>query len=190
MDTSSPIPRPRVAKAWAFFAAVPPLAAPISYGVGSRQYIAVVAGPPSGQAASLGAISGQFGWDCARIRGRLLAFTLDGQAELPPTAGPSIAKPADVPEFTLDPALAEKGEKLFGQCQWCHGTGAIAGGGAPDLRASAVPMNPPAFAAAVRGGNEVRGMPKFAELSDQDLDALRHYLRARARAAVSAPAKP
>jgi quinohemoprotein ethanol dehydrogenase len=51
-------------------------------------------------------------------------------------------------------------------------------------------MNPPAFAAAVRQGNESRGMPKFAELTDRDLDALRHYLRARARTAASGSPKP
>src|SRR5688572_4349915 len=173
-------------KAWAFYAASPPLAAPISYGVGNKQYIAVLAGPPSGQAASLGAISGQFGWDSRMHPRRLLAFTLDGTAELPPTPSPSVAKPVDVPEFSINDTLVAEGTKLYARCQWCHGAGAIAGGGAPDLRASATPMNPPAFAAAVRGGNEARGMPRFAELSDRELDALRHYLRARARAASGA----
>lgn len=177
-------------KAWAFYAAAPPLAAPISFGIGSKQYIAVLAGPPGGQAASLGAISGQFGWDSRAHPRRLLVFTLDGQAELPPTPRPSVASPVDVPEFAIDQSLVAEGERVYAQCQWCHGAGAIAGGGAPDLRASAVPMNPPAFAAAVRGGNEARGMPRFAELSDRQLDALRHYLRARARHAATAGAKP
>lgn len=172
-------------KAWAYFAAVPPLAAAISYGIGKEQYIAVLAGPPSGQAASLGAISAQFGWDFRQHPRRLMAFALDGAAELPPTPGPSVAQPVDVPEFALDAALVADGERLYAQCQWCHGRGAIAGGGAPDLRASAVPLNPAAFAAAVRGGNEGRGMPKFAELSDRDLTALRHYFRARAHAAAA-----
>jgi quinohemoprotein ethanol dehydrogenase len=174
-------------KAWAFYAATPPLAAPISFGVGAKQYIAVLSGPPNGQAASLGAISGQFGWDSRLHPRRLLAFTLDGQAQLPPTPSPKVAQPADVPEFTLDDSLVQAGAQLYAQCQWCHGAGAIAGGGAPDLRASAVPMNPTAFAAAVREGNETRGMPKFAELSNRDLDALRHYVRARARAGAAAP---
>jgi quinohemoprotein ethanol dehydrogenase len=47
-------------------------------------------------------------------------------------------------------------------------------------------MNPAAFAAAVKNGVEARGMPKFAELTNQELDALRHYLRSRARAAGQA----
>jgi quinohemoprotein ethanol dehydrogenase len=177
-------------KAWAYYAAVPPLAAPISYGIGSKQYIAVLAGPPNGQAASLGAISAQFGWDSRQHPRRLMAFALDGAAELPPTPAPKVAQPADVPEFSLDAALVEEGRRLYAQCQWCHGLGAIAGGGAPDLRASAVPLDPAAFAAAVRGGNEVRGMPKFAELADGELTALRHYFRARARAATKTVTKP
>jgi quinohemoprotein ethanol dehydrogenase len=172
-------------KAWAFFAATPPLATPISFGIGSKQYIAVLAGPPNGQAASLGAISGQFGWDSRLHPRRLLAFTLDGQATLPATPGPSMARPVDVPEFAVDQNLVSAGARLYIQCQWCHGAGAIAGGGAPDLRASAVPLSPSAFASAVRAGNEARGMPAFDELSDGDLDALRHFLRARARAAVA-----
>jgi quinohemoprotein ethanol dehydrogenase len=37
----------------------------------------------------------------------------------------------------------------------------------------------------VRNGSlESRGMPKFAELTDRELDALRHYIRYRARLAT------
>jgi quinohemoprotein ethanol dehydrogenase len=170
-------------KAWAFFAGAPALGAPISFAIGSKQYIAVLSGPPNGMAASLGAISGQFGWDSRTHPRRLLAFTLDGQAELPPTPKPAVAQPIDVPEFALDEGLVRRGAVVYERCQWCHGIGAIAGGGAPDLRASAVPMNPAAFAAAVKNGVEARGMPKFGELTAEELDALRHYLRSRARAA-------
>lgn len=177
-------------KAWAFYAATPPLAAPISFGISSKQYIAVLAGPPNGVPGSLGAISAQFGWDSRAHPRRLLVFTLDGQGQLPATPSPVVARPLDVPEFAIDAPLAEEGAKVFLQCQWCHGAGAIAGGGAPDLRASAVPMNPAAFAAAVREGNEARGMPKFAELTDRDLDGLRHYLRSRARMPAAAVARP
>lgn len=176
-------------KAWAFFAGAPALAAPISFAIGSKQYVAVLAGPPSGLPASLGAISGQFGWDSRAHPRRLLVFTLDGQGELPPTTAPVVVKGVDVPEFAIDEALVKEGEQLFAKCQWCHGAGAIAGGGAPDLRVSGVPMNPAGFATAVRAGTEARGMPKFAELSDRELSALRHYLRARARGATT-PAQP
>jgi quinohemoprotein ethanol dehydrogenase len=172
-------------KAWAFYAATPPLAAPISFAIGSKQYVAVLAGPPHGVPANLGAMSAQFGWDSRLHPRRLLVFTLDGEGVLPPTPGPIIVKPVDVPEFALDETLVRDGAKVYAQCQWCHGAGAIAGGAAPDLRASAAPMNPAGFAAVVRGGVEARGMPKYPELGDRDLDALRHFLRARARAAIT-----
>jgi quinohemoprotein ethanol dehydrogenase len=175
-------------KAWAFFAGAPPLAAPISFAIGAKQYIAVLAGPPNGMAGSLGALSAKFGWDSRAHPRRLLAFTLDGNAALPPTPAPRVAQPVDVPEFAINEGLAREGAIVYERCQWCHGIGAMAGGGAPDLRASAVPMNPVAFAAAVRNGMETRGMPRFEELKDSDLDALRHYLRARARA--TAASKP
>jgi quinohemoprotein ethanol dehydrogenase len=172
-------------KVWAFFAGAPPLAAPISFGVAKKQYIAVLAGPPTGMAASIGAMAGRFGWDSRRHPRRLLAFALDGTASLPPTPGPVVAQPVDVPEFALDEGLVRTGAAIYERCQWCHGMGAIAGGAAPDLRASSIPMNPAAFASAVRAGIEARGMPRFEELTDEELDGLRHFLRARARAAVS-----
>jgi quinohemoprotein ethanol dehydrogenase len=50
------------------------------------------------------------------------------------------------------------------------------------LRASPIPLNADAFKAIVQGGAlEPRGMPKFDDLSDQDLAALRQYIRERAR---------
>ncbi len=176
-------------KVWAFYAATPPLAAPVSFGVGNKQYIAVMVGPPHGMVANLGAMSAQFGWDSRLHPRRLLVFTLDGKGELPPTPSPKVAQAVDVPEFAIDEALSKEGAKVYAQCQWCHGSGAIAGGAAPDLRASAIPMNPASFAALVRGGVEARGMPKYPEISDRDLDALRHFLRARARV-PAATARP
>jgi quinohemoprotein ethanol dehydrogenase len=58
----------------------------------------------------------------------------------------------------------------------------VAGGIAPDLRASPVPLSAEAFAHVVRDGALVsRGMPGFGELNDQQLEALRHFFRQRAR---------
>ena len=67
----------------------------------------------------------------------------------------------------------------------CHGPGAVAGGNAPDLRASAIPLANEAFAAVVRGGTLLEsGMPQFPELTDTELEQLQHYIRARARGFV------
>ena len=168
-------------RAWAFYTATAALGAPISFAIGKRQYIAILNGPTQGAAGSLGAISAKFGWDSRTHPRRLLAFVLDGTGALPPTPGPTPATPVDGNDLVVDESLASEGAQLFTKCQWCHGAGAIAGGGAPDLRASLSPLVPASFASLVRGGNEMRGMPKFEELNDRELEALRHYIRVRAR---------
>lgn len=79
------------------------------------------------------------------------------------------------------------GKHLYSACVICHGTAAVAGGYAPDLRASPVSLSPEAFKAIVQGGAlESRGMPGFEEYTDAELDALRHYIRDRARHEPSA----
>jgi len=120
-----------------------------------------------------------------------LTFVLEGKAKLPPTAPPTRATPLDAPEFVIDPAAVELGTTQYvSRCVLCHGPAAVAGGTAPDLRASTVPLSLEAFAQIRRGGAlEARGMPRFAELTDAELDAIRHYLRARAREALHQPAK-
>ncbi|MEO8016637.1 MAG: PQQ-binding-like beta-propeller repeat protein [Pseudomonadota bacterium] len=171
-------------RVWAFYAATAALGAPISFAVGKRQYISILTGPTQGQPASLGVMSAQFGWDSRLHPRRLLTFALDGTGTLPPTPGPTPAKPLDAPEITIDAALAKDGAATFAKCQWCHGAGAIAGGSAPDLRASPALLNAASFATIVRGGLEARGMPKFDELNDRELEGLRNYVRVRARLAT------
>ena len=92
------------------------------------------------------------------------------------------------PEFKVDAAKAEAGAREYRACLLCHGTAAIAGGNAPDLRASPVVLSAEGFAAIVRDGALVeRGMPRYAELGDTQLEALRHYLRSRAGNALAEP---
>jgi quinohemoprotein ethanol dehydrogenase len=166
---------------WAFYSATAALGAPITFAIGKRQYISILNGPTQGVPGSLGAMSARFGWDSRAHPRRLLTFVLDGTATLPPTPKPVLAAPIDGPLVEVDAVQVKEGATLFAQCQWCHGAGAIAGGGAPDLRASAVPLGAASFATVVRGGVEAKGMPKFEELSDRELEALRQYIRARAR---------
>ena len=168
-------------RVWAFYTATAALGAPISYSVGKRQYISILNGPTQGMAGSLGAMSAKFGWDSRAHPRRLLTFVLDGAGKLPPTPSPTFAQPVDGNDVVLDDALVKEGGQLFAKCQWCHGAGAIAGGGAPDLRASLSPLVAASFASVVRTGNEVRGMPRFEELTDRELESLRQYIRARAR---------
>jgi quinohemoprotein ethanol dehydrogenase len=168
-------------RVWAFYTATAALGAPISFAVGKRQYIAILNGPTQGVSGSLGAMSAKFGWDSRVHPRRLLTFMLDGAGALPPTPGPTFATPVDGGDLVVDESMVKEGGEVFAKCQWCHGAGAIAGGGAPDLRASLSPLVAASFASLVRGGNEIRGMPKYEELSDRELDALRHFIRAQAR---------
>ena len=167
-------------RVWAFYSATAALGAPISFAIGKRQYISILNGPTQGAAGSLGAMSARFGWDSRAHPRRLLTFVLDGTARCRRRPCPRLRYPW-TEATVVDEALAKEGAQLFAKCQWCHGAGAIAGGGAPDLRASLSPLVAASFASVVRGGVGDRGMPKFEELTDRELDALRHYIRARAR---------
>ena len=166
---------------WHFPAQAAILAAPISYRVGGRQYVTVLVGmglSPSTNSYTHGGIA----IDSRTQKKRVLTFMLDGKAKLPPAPPPFIAKALPDPDYRADAALAKAGQNLFNSnCLVCHGWNAVGGGGAPDLRISPVMMAPPSFDAVVRGGALVaNGMPKFGELTPQDLLALRQYLRSRA----------
>ena len=68
------------------------------------------------------------------------------------------------------------------RCGLCHGLDMIAGGNAPDLRYSAVPLDEAAFAAVVRDGALLTlGMPRFDDMSDAERADLRQYIRTRRR---------
>jgi quinohemoprotein ethanol dehydrogenase len=161
---------------------------PITYSVNGRQYVTITSGPLNGATAAFGSVSARWGWESRGHPRRLLTFALDGKARLPPPAAPSFAKPLAAPEFKIDSSLVEAGSHEYVRCLLCHGTAVVAGGNAPDLRASPVVLSAAGFAAIVRDGALVnRGMPQFAELSDAQLDSLRHYVRAKARQSLREP---
>jgi len=158
-------------------------APPITYAIDGRQYISLLVGWGGGVAGLGSDIARDHGWAYGVHTRRLVTFSLDGSRELPPSPPPSAAQPIAMPEFDLDPRLAEQGGAEFGRCLVCHGPGAIGGGMAPDLRASEVVGSSTAFAAIVRGGSlKQNGMPQFAHLTDEQLMALRHYIRQQAEA--------
>ena len=174
---------------WSFDAGVAITGVPITYSADGRQYVTITSGPLNGATAAFGSVSARWGWQYRGHPRRLLTFTLDGKAQLPATPAPSFAKPLAAPDFKIDPVKAEEGSREFVRCLLCHGTGMIAGGNAPDLRASPVPLSASAFTAVVRDGTLVsRGMPRFAELSDAQLESLRHFIRTKARQSPGEPA--
>jgi quinohemoprotein ethanol dehydrogenase len=153
--------------------------APVTYMTGGTQYLTVITG--SGTAgASFGPLAPGFPVDYRTQARRVLTFAIGGTATLPPSKPFVSRAPAD-PNFRRDPAMAARGEAVFGaHCIACHGISAIAGGNAPDLRLSSVPQSESAFSAIVHEGALVRsGMPQFGELDKDQLTALRTYIRSR-----------
>ncbi|MHB8817036.1 MAG: c-type cytochrome, partial [Steroidobacteraceae bacterium] len=64
----------------------------------------------------------------------LFVFALDGNAPGPTRAVAKVV-PIDVPGFHPDEDKVKRGEHLFdNNCNYCHGTDALSGGQAPDLR--------------------------------------------------------
>jgi quinohemoprotein ethanol dehydrogenase len=181
-------------KLWSFYAATAALGTPITFSIGKTQYVSILTGPLHGAPGGFGSMAARFGWDARIHPRRLLTFVLDGKAQLPPTPPPVFAKPLDGPEVNVDETLVKEGIQQWSRCQLCHGPGAVAGGTAPDLRASVIPLSSALFSLTVRTGIEAKGMPKFSELNDRELDALRNYIRYRARLATRpngvAPAVP
>ena len=167
---------------WTFDTQVGISAPPVTYEVDGKQYISLLVGWGGGGAAVAGSVTAQHGWAYGVHPRRLLTFALEGGATLPPTPPPSIPQPIVKDDFKVDPLLAENGGDLFARkCMICHGAGAVAGGYAPDLRASQAPVYLEAMHdVVVNGTRHERGMPQFKELTNKDLVALQHYIRRQA----------
>ncbi|WP_239481945.1 PQQ-dependent dehydrogenase, methanol/ethanol family [Zestomonas insulae] len=175
---------------WQFQAQRGISAPPISYSVDGRQYVAVLVGWGGGGPLVGGSLFAQHGWSFRDGGRRLLTFALDAKGELPDTPHTPVV-PLDRADLQLDAASVARGEALYATtCQTCHGHDAISGGGAPDLRASAMALYPQSLSAVVRDGAlQAKGMPQFDELGDAELEAIYQYLRDRARAKQPSPPK-
>ena len=163
-------------------------APPITYAVNGKQYVAILVGWGGAMAGLGGQLSASHGWAYGVHKRYLVAFSLDGTAALPAQPPPTFAQPLKA-DFKVDPKLAAAGAESFGtRCTACHGPGALASGMAPDLRASFVVTSAEQFARIVRGGTRAaNGMPAYADISDQELSALQHFIRRMADAALTKP---
>ncbi len=160
-------------------------AAPISYTLDGRQHIVLPVGW-GGQSAF-----GPPAFRAHRIpyKGedvRLLSFSLDGKASLPPPpARPTEIQTANTGDEPIDEALAVKGFNIYHQasCAVCHGGEAISvGAAAPDLRESPYMANYPAFrAVVVEGALLPRSMPMFDDLTETEVRAVWEYVRQQTR---------
>ena len=154
-------------------------APPITYAINGRQYVALLVGWGGVMAAVGGAEGASHGWAHGAHPRRLVAFSLDGAVSLPASPPPVVPVPIAAADFDVDPTLLLRGGTEYsGLCELCHGRGAIAAGVTPDLRASRVVLSDIAFATVVRDGSRVaRGMPAYPELTENQLLAIRHYIR-------------
>jgi quinohemoprotein ethanol dehydrogenase len=170
---------------WSFAAQAGVLAPPITYLAGGRQYVTVMTGTGLSAALSADGLAGTH--DYRTQARRVLTFALGGKATIP-ASRPFIARaPAD-PAYRPNSAAQQRGAAGFVRCMQCHGFGAVAAGMAPDLRTSRVPQDPAAMRTILREGMLVpQGMPRFAELTDAQIDDLSAYLRARANDLRSQP---
>jgi quinohemoprotein ethanol dehydrogenase len=163
------------------------VASPMTYSVGDKQYVAVLAG----YGGSAGAMSDVFnvGWKFSGPR-RLLTFALDGKLVLPASAPRTLkVSVQDNPAEVLDPKQIAMGKSMIIACAACHGRNMVSSGGpAPDLRESTIPLNPDAFWSIVHDGAlKEGGMPGFGIFGKPQIEAIRQYIRSRARAALAQP---
>lgn len=173
------------AELWRYDAGLGISAPPITYAVDGRQYVSVLVGFGGGYASRITPGSEGLGWAYGVHERRLLTFALNGAVEPPAQPPPTDPEPIVEAGFAIDSTLADAGEQLYvtKACYACHGLEAIAGGMAPDLRASTVPLSEmqAVFEAVVRDGARVsRAMPAFPDLTDGELNALRHFIRRKA----------
>lgn len=164
---------------WSFDAQVPVLAPPITYRAGGRQYVTVLAGTGTTVGISAQELGGPV--DYHSQPRRILTFAIDGKAALPPPPAPTPVI-AD-PDFRPDLQATQRGAALYGmRCFSCHGLPGQSGGTAPDFARSAIPQSTEAFAAVVRDGMlAARGMPRYAELTDEQLADVRQFIRTAAQ---------
>jgi alcohol dehydrogenase (cytochrome c)/quinohemoprotein ethanol dehydrogenase len=162
------------------------VAAPISYEVAGRQYVAVMVGR-GGSWSMAGDKASTKGNDLPNIS-RLLVFSLDGTAALPPAPPPPVRTLAP-PPATAPAETVGQGAAVYGMyCSRCHGRADAANFGIlPDLRYSALLATSEAWAAVVLDGQLAQnGMASFAPvISADDADAIRAYVIAQANAATA-----
>jgi len=177
-DTGKPL--------WSFDARAGIQGQPITYLVDGKQYVTVLAGW-RGLGTGVGLDPE---WDYRTQQRRVLTFVLDGTGTLPPRAAPTPF--VDDSAFVVDEAKATQGLPVYeARCFMCHGSGVNAGGMGPDLRKSQVMLSLAAMKSVMHEGSLLpRGMPLFTDLSPDEIEAIQHYVRKHARAAIAAQKSP
>jgi quinohemoprotein ethanol dehydrogenase len=168
-------------KLWSFEAGAGVLGAPITYIAGGKQYITVISGV-GGINGLRAAIASGKAIDYQNQQRRILTFVLDAQFKL---ASSQQDHAVDLPDpgYRADAASEKAGAMLYARnCLGCHGIDLQPSGQAPDLRHSLIPQSQETFASILHDGSLVSGgMPMFKELSAQQTEQVRQYIRAQAK---------
>jgi quinohemoprotein ethanol dehydrogenase len=154
-------------------------APPITFELNGQQYIAANVGG--------NAMGGYY----APNYSRLLVYSLNGKAVLPPVA-PYTPPPLNPPPETASAEVVRKGGELYSKnCAACHGDqGQTRGSNFPDLTRTPLLNSQAGFDQVVlKGILSQRGMASFAEaLKPADTEAIRAYIVARANFLKKNPA--
>ena len=173
---------------WSFDAGLGIIAAPITYAVDGTQYVSILVG--YGGAAGTGSKLFDYGWRFGEQPRRLLTFALNQHTPLSSSKPPRLTLNAvDDPALSIDAKQAESGSKVYVEnyCVLCHGVNLESSGSiAPDLRESRLALNWKAFRSVLHEGTlAAAGMPKFDDLSEEDMHEIYMYIRRRARESVT-----
>jgi quinohemoprotein ethanol dehydrogenase len=158
--------------------------------VDGTQYVSVLVGFGGAAVAYGGGSSmAQYGWGYRAQLRQLLTFAVGSDKQMPDVGEPTFAKVLTPADFTPDDQQVDHGQHVYkSSCAWCHGAGAVSGGYTPDLRASEAVVHTEQFKAIVQeGALAPNGMPRFKNLSDDDLKALQNFIRKRALDAAQPP---
>lgn len=172
---------------WKYDAGLGISAPAITYQLDGKQMISLLVGFGGGWASNLTGVADKYGWSYGAQTRRLITFSLDGKVNIPKQPGAVFAQPLIDEGFQVDDVKADAGAAVYGgkTCVLCHGAGAVAAAMAPDLRASLAVLDKDGFKSVVHDGARLRnGMPAFPKLTDDELTALRHYIRREARKAI------
>ncbi len=149
---------------WSYPIQTGAIAPPITYELDGKQYVAIVAG----WGGVYGLLSG-----ATPNHSRLLVFSLDGRAELPPLA--DVVRVLDPPKRTASAEVIAMGAAGYSRfCGTCHAGGGIV----PDLRYSGALEREETWQMIVKDGAlEANGMVSFADvLSEDEISAIRHFM--------------
>jgi quinohemoprotein ethanol dehydrogenase len=163
---------------WQFDAGTGIMAPPVTYLLGGVQYVTVMVG--WGGSAGLNNIPGS-----GVVKpgfGRVLSFSLGGQAKLEVPPFGHAEPPSPSIHMNSTPAMIHDGAVLYSQhCFYCHGVDVVSSSGVPDLRYASAATHQQFESIVLGGARRQSGMPSFQDaLNHEQVRAIEAYILSRA----------